>query len=214
MGGYNKTIADLSAWAADHEKMHRFEAVSLLSQRTSFVKALLCLSDNDDLIRSQIQRICKKNEVACKIPRGNGFEGLYLKSLGPDVRYAASILLSTLLASGDGGLATTAAGINHENLIDRMLYSYHRYLRLFLLPAGEAVVSFEMFFHLYKAYESGDIEISMCGNCDSTFTNFRVAQSIKCPVCQTHHHADISHHNFVAPALGDQAVPAARRRAM
>ena len=213
MAGQNKTIAELSVWAADPEKMYRFEAVALLSQRTSFVKSLLCLTDNDDLIRTQIQRICKKNEVPCKIPRGTGFDALYLKSLGPEIRYAASILLNTLLASDDGGLATTViGGINHQSLVDRMIYSYRRYLRLFLLPVVDAPVSFELFFNLYKAYESGNIEISMCSNCESTFTNFRVAQSIKCPVCQTHRHAEMPRTHLPSYSQGNEIEPAFRRR--
>lgn len=187
----NQTIVELSEWATNLKQMNRFEAVALLSQRTSFVKSLLCLTGNDDLIRAHIQRICKKHGVAFKIPRGKGFDTLYLKSLGPEVRYAASILLNTLLASDDGGLAKTAIGINHENLVDRMIYSYRRYMRMFLLPGADAPVSFELFFNLYKALESGNIEIAMCANCDSTFTSFRVAQSIKCPVCQTHRHAEM-----------------------
>lgn len=187
----NQTIIELIDWATNPDKMYRFEAVALLSQRTSFVKSLLGLTANNDLIRAQIQRVCKKNGVAFKRPRGKGFDTLCLKSFGPDVRYAASILLSMLFASGDGGLATTATGINHENLVDRMIYIYRRYMQIFGLTVADAPVSFELFFHLYRAYESGDIEMSMCGNCDSTFINFHVAQSIKCPVCQIHRHAEM-----------------------
>lgn len=211
MAGQNKTIAELSAWAADPEKMHRFEAVALLCQRTSFVKTLLCLSDNDDLIRAHIQRICEKNGVVRKIPRGNGFDVVYLKSQGPDVRYVASFLLNTLLSSGDGGLTSTRDGINHVNLVDRLIYSYRRYLTIFMVSIEEAKVSFELFYHLYKCYESGEIEMTLCGNCDSIFTNFRVAQAVRCPICQTQRLAELP--RTVLPAIpADAEISAPTRR--
>lgn len=191
MAGQKKKIAELSEWAADPEKMARFEQVALLSQRTGFIKTILCLPDQDDLILQQIQVICRKHEVPCKIPRGSGFDQVYLKALGPEDRYAISILLSTLLQCGDAGLTSTTEGMSNTNLVDRMIFSYRKYLKLFLLPVADAPVSFEMFYHLYKLYQSGDIDVSACLNCDSSFVNLRVTQSIKCPLCQTHRHAEL-----------------------
>lgn len=191
MGARNKTIVELSQWAADPEKMARFEALALLSQRTSFVKNLLCLSDNDDVIRMQIQVVCRKHNVACKVPRGSGFDGVHLKSVTIHQRYIVSFLMNILLATTHGGIGVSDDGLDTENLLDRMIYSYRRYLSLAVMTPAEADVSFEMFYLLWKAYTLGQIDLHGCSNCGSSFINLRVSQSIQCPLCVTHKHAEV-----------------------
>jgi hypothetical protein len=90
----NKTIAELSQWAADPQKVARFEAVALLSQRTAFVKNLLGLNEQDILVCKQIQAVCARHGVPCNMARGNGFDGVRRKSLYVNERYVASFLMS------------------------------------------------------------------------------------------------------------------------
>ncbi len=194
MSGVRQKIEDLSRWAADPEKMARFEQVALFSQRTSFVKAILCLSDRDDLILYQIQTVCKKHEVPCKIPRGAGFDKNVGKTLGPDERYAVTVLMGGLMQCRDSGLTSVFASneVSNGNLVDRLIFAYKRYLRIFKIPAFEAPVSFELFYHLYRAYEEGDIDAVSCPNCDAFYLNLKISQSIRCPLCQSHGHALVS----------------------
>lgn len=208
----NRRLSDLSAWAADPVKMQRFEAVALLCQRTGFVKSFLCLTDSDSLIRDQIQRVCERHEFSYKVPRGTGFEVFHRKSMGPDVRYASTVLLNIFLNTDDGGLTFADLCISNDALVDRLVYTYRRYLRIFLIPVGESPVSFDLFVRIYKAYLSGEIEMAFCGNCDSRFTNFMASQSIKCAVCQTHHHAEIPKNVTLSrPQLPDAHSASVRR---
>jgi hypothetical protein len=185
----NKTIAELSQWAADPAKMARFEALALLSQRTLFLKNMLGLRDNDDVIRMQVQAVCAKHGVECKMPRGNGIDGEHLKSITSHQRYIISFLLNTVLATTCGGIAQSDEGLDTENLIDRLVYAYRRYLALAVLTPAQAEVSFEMFYVQYKAYNLGQVDLTPCNNCGANFVNLRVSQSIQCPLCITHRHA-------------------------
>lgn len=184
----NKTIAELSQWAADPEKMALFEALALLCQRTAFVKKWLALSDNDDVIRMQIQAVCKKHGVECKIPRGNGFDGVHLRSVTTHQRYIFSFLLNTLLATSHGGMSSTKEGLGTENLLKRMIYSFRRYLSVVRVSAQDSEVSFEMFAVLYMAYTMGQVDLAGCKNCGSNYVNLRVS-SVQCPVCVIHKYA-------------------------
>jgi hypothetical protein len=190
---HNRKLNELSALAADPEKMYRFEKVALLTRRTSLIKTLLGLTENDELIRAQIKRVCERHGVEPKVPRGTGHEDVHLKSLGPEKRYALSFLMGTLLGCGDGGWANNNAKLTNNNLVDRMVYSYRRYLQVFLLPIDQAPVNFEKFYYIYKKYEQNEIDMTKCQNCDSTFIDMRVMQDVKCPLCQTHHHAEVKH---------------------
>ena len=192
MSTRNKTIAELSQWAADPEKMARFEALSLLTQRTSFVKNLLRLRDHDDVIRMQIQAVCAKHGVECKMPRGNGFDGVHLKSVTSHQRYIVSFLLSTLLATSCGGIDQSEDGLESEGLVDRMIYTYRRWMSLAVTTPSKADVSFEMFCVMYRSYALGQVDLIGCNNCGANFVNLRVSSSIQCPLCLTHRHAVVS----------------------
>ncbi len=189
MAARNKTIVELSQWAADPVRMARFEELVLLSQRTAFIKTMLGLRDNDDVIRMQVQAVCAKHGVECKMPRGNGIDGVHLKSVTSHQRYIISFLMNTMLVTTCGGIAQSDEGLDSENLIDRLIYSYRRYLSLAVLMPSQAEVSFEMFYVLYKAYNMGQVDLSPCNNCGANFVNLRVSHSIQCPLCVTHKHA-------------------------
>lgn len=188
----NRTVAQLSQWAADPQKMARFEAVALLCQRTSFVKQLLgLLNDNDDVIRLQIQAVCARNGIETSFPRGNPMDGFHFDYFTSQQRYGLSFLLNTLMATNCGGIEPSEDGLDSENLVDRLIYSYRRYLLLAGVAASKADVSLEMFYMVYRAYVMGQIDLTGCNNCGSAFVNLRVSQSVQCPLCVAHNHAQI-----------------------
>ncbi len=186
----NKTISELSQWAADPDKMALFEAVALLCQRTAFVKKWLDLPDHDDVIRMQIQAVCKKHGVDCKMSRGNGYDGLHSREVTSHQRYIFSFLLSTLLSTSHGGIAQTEDGLDSDNLLKRMVYSFRRYLSVAGVSPQESEVSFEMFAVLYVAYTMGQVDLLGCNNCGSSYVNLRVSSN-QCPVCTTHRLAQV-----------------------
>jgi hypothetical protein len=106
-------------------------------------------------------------------------------------RYACSLLLGWLQASSHGGIRQTEDGLDPDNLLDRMLYCYRRYLALFMVPAARADVSFEMFYTLYQAYTVDDVSLLGCENCGSRFVMLRTAHLPICPICAVHHHAQM-----------------------
>lgn len=201
----NKTIAELSQWAADPEKMALFEALALLCQRTAFVKKWLALSDHDDVIRMQIQAVCRKHGVECKIPRGNGFDGVHLRAVTTHQRYIFSFLLNTLLATSHGGISYSDEGLDTENLLKRMIYSFRRYLSIVRISAQDSEVSFEMFSVLYTAYIAGQVDLVGCKNCGSHYVNLRVS-SVQCPTCAVHKYAQVP-----TKTIQSQPVVSARR---
>lgn len=205
MSSSNRTIAELAAWAANPVQMARFEAVALLTQRTSFVQSLLGLADHPDLIRAQIQRICDKQGVQCKVPRGATPERLTHRTLGPEVRYHASFLLCTLLATRDpalGGLEDQ--GIIHDGLVDRLVYAYRRYLSTFLLQPDSATVGFELFYQVYKAYCQGEVTLRLCDNCGAGHISLRSVAGARCPLCHVQRLAQ--HRPPAAPPADEAAV--------
>lgn len=164
--------------------MARFEAVAVLTQRTGFVQALLGLADHPELIRAQIQRICDKQGIRSKVPRGATPERLTHRTLGPEARYHASFLLCTLLSARDTVLcATPAQGAPHDDLVDRLVHAYRRYLSTFRLQADSAAVGFELFYQVYKAYCQGELTLRLCDNCGAAHVGLRSAAGVRCPVC-------------------------------
>jgi hypothetical protein len=184
----NRTICELSQWAADPQKAARFEAIALLSQRTAFVKELLGLTEPDVLVRAQIQAVCARHGLECRLRHGNGFNRIRAGSLYADKRYAASFLIHSLLGSGDGGTGEKGAGIDSGNLVDRMIYSYRRLLALSLTPHGQAALSFENYYALYQSYLVGEVNLRDCHNCGASYVSVRYAAPL-CPLCVVHGHA-------------------------
>lgn len=184
----NRTIADLSQWAADPQKMARFEAVALLSQRTAFVKGLLGLREPNALVRMQIQAVRARHGLECNMARGNGFEGVRRKSLYVNERYVASFLMHTLLKTSDGGIEESESGLASDNLVDRLIYTYRRYLVLTRTGAAKAGLSFENFCTVYEGYTLGSVDLTECQNCGASYVHRREVPS-QCPLCVVHKHA-------------------------
>jgi hypothetical protein len=196
----NKSIVELRQWAADPVRVQRFEALALLCQRTTFVKTLLGLTDRDAAVRRQLQTVCARHGVECTLARGPGYDGLHLRWASMLQRYSCSFLLGSLLAGSDGGIEENEDGLDPDNLVDRMIYSYRRYLDVRKTSVANADVSFEMFHALYRAYSLGDIDLLTCENCGSAYVQLRTAHVSQCPLCGVHHHAVIPA-NY-RPALG------------
>jgi hypothetical protein len=186
----NKTIAELSQWAADPQKVARFEAVALLSQRTAFVKNLLGLNEQDILVCKQIQAVCARHGVPCNMARGNGFDGVRRKSLYVNERYVASFLMSTLLATSHGGIEDSESGLASDNLVDRLIYTYRRYLAQTYTQAGQVSLNFENFCTVYEGYTLGEVNLTECQNCGASYIHRRQVPS-QCPLCVVHKHAGI-----------------------
>ncbi len=186
----NRTIAELSQWAADPQKMARFEAVALLSQRTAFVKKLLGLNEPDMLVCKQIQAVCARHGVRCNMARGNGFDGVRRKSLYVNERYVASFLMNTLLATSDGGIEDSESGLASDSLVDRLIYTYRRYLAQTYTQAGNTALNFENFCTVYQGYTLGEVDLTRCQNCGASYIHRRQVPS-QCPVCVVHKHAGL-----------------------
>lgn len=186
----NKTIQTLAAWASDPEKLSRFEAVALLCQRTSFVKALLGLAESDEFVRNAIQRTCQRHEVPCNLGRGRGLVEFFdARDLNTEGRYMATVLLKSLLVSDDSGMESSVEGLISSDLIDRMVYVYRRYLNTTRLDLERAPLSFEAFVLVYRAYSVAEIELMGCENCGAEYLSTRRAHGYQCAICLTHNHA-------------------------
>ncbi len=205
----DQRIAHLSRWASDPQLMARFEAVVLLCQRTTFVKAILCLEESETLIKQQIHAVCNRHGVKCVLARGITYTGIHGKSMTPVQRYAGSFLINTLLSTASGGIELNGSIVT-EALLDRLIYSYRRYLSVFRLTASEADVSFEMFYFIYRSYALGEVDLLVCDNCGSSFVNLKVYQSIQCPMCIRHGHALLPGrgHGFSALIAEDRVAAA------
>jgi hypothetical protein len=186
----NRTISELSQWAADPQKATRFEAIALLSQRTAFVKELLGLREADVLVRKQIQAVCARHGIECRLRHGKGFNRIRAGSLYADKRYAASFLIHSLLGTSNGGTGEKGAGIASDNLVDRMIYSYRRLLALSLNPHAQAALSFENFYALYQSYLLGEVDLRDCHNCGASYISVRYVAPL-CPLCVVHGHAKL-----------------------
>lgn len=180
-------VSQLSRWAADPARMARFVAVAVLCQRTSFVKSILCLDDPESLIRSQVKAVCQLNGVKCVLQRGNSFSWIHGKSLTSIQRYHASFLVNTFNATNSGGLVLSD-GIRSDDVLEKLLFSYHRYLTTFQRTAAEAEVSFEKFVFVRESCLIGEVDMMLCDNCESEYVNLRV-YSYQCPFCVMHNHA-------------------------
>jgi hypothetical protein len=187
----NRSIAELERWTADPAGLARLEALVLVCQRAPFVKSVLGLTDSTERIRRHIRIVCDRHGIECRVGHGPGYDGFHLREANIHKRYACSLLLGWLLASSHGGIRQTEDGLAPDNLLDRMLYCYRRYLDLFMVPAARADVSFEMFYTLYQAYTVEDVSLLGCENCGSRFVMLRTAHLPICPICAVHHHAQM-----------------------
>jgi hypothetical protein len=182
-----KSLAD---WMMDPEQMRRLDELSAVTQRTSFVKAILGIGDSDGVVCTAIQRSCQRQGIECKIPRGKPALSINLKELSVDRRYGASVLLKALYNTDDAGLDAGADGtLLGGELLDRMLYVYRRYLGQSGLTAADAPVSFELFALVRQQYALAELEFVSCENCGSEYISGRYNSGIKCPICATHKHA-------------------------
>lgn len=185
----NTTIRVLEEWASDPVALERFESVALLCQRTALVKQILGLTQSDEFVRDCIRRVCDRHGVQNKLPRGSGLGAASWKDLSSEQRYMASVALKLMLASADSGLERIGDAVDSVALVDRMVYSYRRYLNVARMTAGQAPVSFELMYVIYKAYQTADIELDHCSNCGADYISVQEGPKLKCPLCQLHRHA-------------------------
>ena len=98
----NATILALTAWSSDTRRLQRFNELALLTQRTALVKSLLGLTESDAFVRTEIQRVCAREGVNCRLARGNAAGVLQLKELRNEERYMATVLMKMLSADNSG----------------------------------------------------------------------------------------------------------------
>lgn len=184
----NSTLKTLCEWIGDPVGLARFEEVACLSPRTSFVKSLLNLSESDEFVRGQMQSARDRRGVAGKLSRGAPLGMVNVKSLKPTQRYMASVLLSWMLNSDDGGLSAVGGDIVGVDLVDRLVYVYKRYLNYTGTPVESADVGFELFVLVFRCYTMAEIDVLGCDNCGSNFISTRQGHAMRCPVCDAHAH--------------------------
>jgi hypothetical protein len=183
-------MTQIESWmTTDQDKFARFESLVLVTQRATFVKAVLGMTDGEEIIGRYMRRVCERHGIEFRQGRGPGYDGRHLRHADIPQRYICSLLLCWLLQSSDGGIADTGDGLDPQKLLDRMLYCYRHYLNLFMTTAARADVSFEMFYTLYQSNAVGDIQLHLCENCGAQFVLLRTAHAVTCPVCAIHHHA-------------------------
>ena len=181
------------SWASDVEKLARFEAVARLAPRTSFVKALLGLTETDAVVRRAIQQSRERLNIDSRLSRGSGMLATFNPAeLRPEQRYICTVLLKSLLASDDSNVALSDSGqgLLNVRLIDKMIYVFQRYLNSSRLTVENAGITFEAFVMVYRAHVMAEIELIACDNCGGEYLNTRLCQSMRCCICATHNHSN------------------------
>lgn len=187
----NATILALTAWSSDTRRLQRFNELALLTQRTALVKSLLGLTESDAFVRTEIQRVCAREGVNCRLARGNAAGVLQLKELRNEERYMATVLMKMLSADNSGLLEFNEDDnslLGHV-VVDRLIYCYRRYLGGLRMSVEDAPLSFETFVGIYRAWLNSEVEFVSCGNCGSEHLSTRTSHSVRCPICQMHKHA-------------------------
>ena len=193
--GQKSAVRTIATWMCDPDQMRRLDAVVSLSQRTSFVKSVLSLSEDDEIMRAAIRRSCERQGVECRIPRGSATTAINFRELTFEQRYAASVLLKSLHNTDDSGVAPGVQGhLVSSELLDRMLYVYRRYISLSSLQPVDAPVSFELFVLLRRQFVMSEIEFVRCDNCGSEHVSGKEMHSLACPICKVHNHAQRVRH--------------------
>jgi hypothetical protein len=175
----------LSQWAADPATMTRLEQIVLLTQRTDLIKQLMLIEDGfEGQLRIQIKVICDKHNIPYVPPRGRTGDTKNPKQFYGRVRFDISVLLGLFLSSNDGGVVSSKEGrLLSTDVLDRLIFAYHRYLQLHRVTSAQATVSFELFVKSWQAVQMGEAVMANCTNCGSTYVNFRSAMQHQCPVC-------------------------------
>jgi hypothetical protein len=176
----------VTGWAADPRTMVRFEQIVKLTQRTEVVRELLQVpEDQESLLRAQIRATLEKNEIEYVPPRGRPPETTNPKKYGRRERYQLAVLLGLQMSGcDDGALISQDRRIDPMEALDRLIYSYQRYLQLFAVNTKTAEISFEFFLKCWRSIQVGEADLETCTNCGGTFGNFRIAQvDHQCPLC-------------------------------
>lgn len=185
MEAKNSRTHVISQWAADPAAMVRLEQIVLLTQRTDLIKQLLLIPDSEELqLKSQIKVILAKHQIDYIPPRGRSIEAIKSKPYSTRTKFALAVLLGIHMNTEDGGVVADSEGrLLSTDVLDRLIYAYHRYLQLHRVSAMDASVSFELFVKCWQAVQLGDAVLEICNNCGATHVNFRVSMSHTCPVC-------------------------------
>ena len=175
----------LSQWAADPATMTRLEQIVLLTQRTELIKQLMLIEDGfEGQLRLQIKVICDKHNIPYIPPRGRTGDTRNGKPFDGKARFGISVLRGLFLNSNDGGVVFSREGrLLSTDVLDRLIFAYHRYLQLQRGTSDKAIVSFELFVKSWQAVQMGEAVMANCTNCGSTYINFRSAMAHQCPVC-------------------------------
>lgn len=183
----------VSQWAADPAAMMRLEQIVLLTQRTDLIKQLLLIPDSEEqLLKSQIKVILAKHQIEYSPPRGRASDTKNPKQYGSRARFAIAVLLGLQMNTEDGGVVADREGrLLSNDVLDRLIYAYQRYLQLHRVNANDAAVSFELFVKCWQSVQVGDAVLEICDNCGSSHGNFRIAMAHHCPVCANLNLADL-----------------------
>jgi hypothetical protein len=187
----NVTIAALTEMLNDPMRLYRFTELATLTQRTTLVKSLLGLTESDIFIRTEIQRVRKHRGMDCRLARGNPAGPTQLRDLRSEERYMASVLMKMLTADNSGLLELDQEdnALLGNAVVDRLIYTYRRYLGGLKMSVEDAPLSFETFVSIYRAWVNSEVEFVACSNCGSEHLSTMTAHSARCPICHMHKHA-------------------------
>lgn len=184
------SLKNMDDWITDPFQLRRLDELVVFTQRTSFIKSIMNLKSAESVISAAIERSCERRGLPCKFPRGRAAYTLNYRDLSIEQRYACSVMLKALYNTDDAGLDTGADGtLVGGELLDRMLFVYHRYVHQSKVSPGDALLSFEYFAFLRQQYALAELEFVGCDDCGSEYISGRHVQGLRCPICATHRHA-------------------------
>lgn len=157
----------------------------LLTQRTQLLKKLLQIADVDEkALKKQIKIICSNAGVEYNPPRGREGQQKKAKPHSSAIRYALSILMGIHLNCEEGGVVLDDSGrLLSNEVIDRLIYSYHRYLQVQDSLGDPRVINFELFVTSWESLQIGDASTAICVNCGSSHFKNNSDIEHSCPVC-------------------------------
>lgn len=185
MATKTESTNSMPRWTTDSASMDRLEKLVLLTQRTELLKQLLLIPDEEDrVLKVQIRAILEKHKIAYSPPRGRVLDIRKPKQYSGRARFALAILLGLQVNNQDGGIVLDREGrILSTDVLDRLIFSYYRYLELHKLTTPDPAVNFEFFVKFWRSVHLGEAILTICGNCGSSYGNFRISASHHCPVC-------------------------------
>lgn len=101
----------------------------------------------------------------------------------PEQRLHASVLLNLLLTA-TGGMPPPQDAQGHADVLDRLAYSYRRYLSMFRLTEAQAPFSLDGLGELWWRYLTHELRLQVCARCGAASVIERGLEGAPCVHCE------------------------------